>query len=101
MSENTQIIIDENNQQLEQTKAQAEKEISEAKASERAAILDRNKIRNQLRTLQDEKDRAMEMANTYKKQLDDLKAENERLKGEVNRLTKKLNDSIRIPNPFK
>ena len=100
-NENAQVIIDENNQELEHTKARAEQEISEAKEAERAAILERNKARNEARTLQDEKDRAMEMANRYKKQADDLKAENERLQAEVDRLTKKLNDSIRIPNPFK
>ncbi|MBQ7592950.1 MAG: AAA family ATPase [Synergistaceae bacterium] len=108
VNENAREIIDESNIQAEQaraeaeqTRAQAEQEISEAKEAERAAILERNKARNDVRTLQDEKDRAMEMANRYKKQADDLKAENERLQAEVNRLTKKLNDSIRIPNPFK
>lgn len=97
--------LDENARRTEEAiseaKAKAEQEISEAQEAYTHAVFERNKAREESKLLREEKERAVEMAGKYKKQIDDLKAENKHLKSEVERLTQKLNDSIRIPNPFK
>ena len=98
--------LDENARRTEEAiteaNARADQEISEAHEAYTHAVFERNKAREEAKILREEKERAVEMAGKYKKQIDDLKAENKQLKAEVERLTQKLNDSIiRIPNPFK
>ena len=98
--------LDENARRTEEAiteaNARAEQEISEAHEAYTHAVFERNKAREESKLLREEKERAVEMAGKYKKQIDDLKAENKHLQSEVDRLTQKLNDSIiRIPNPFK
>ena len=77
-------------------------EISRLKESLHNAVTARVKAENEAEALRAEKESEAETAKRYKNQLDALRKENEKLKSEVDRLTKKLNNSlVRIANPFK
>ena len=77
-------------------------EISRLKESLHNAVTARVKAENEAEALRAEKESEADTAKRYKNQLDALRKENEKLKSEVDRLTKKLNNSlVRIANPFK
>ena len=98
------VTIEESKAQekMKEEKIRDAEEISRLKESLHEAVTARVKAENEAEALRAEKESEADTAKRYKNQLDALRKENEKLKSEVDRLTKKLNNSlVRIANPFK
>ena len=98
------VTIEESKTQekMREEKIRDAEEISRLRESLHEAVTARVKAENEAEALRAEKESEADTAKRYKNQLDALRKENEKLKSEVDRLTKKLNNSlVRIANPFK